>query len=328
MTFQLNFENPLQVSKLDTDQIQVLFLNQSCFRAAEENIYIRKNYTTLYNMPLLMMQNGFTESFAEMTTSVKEFMNTMGASNIILNLFLGTTLQYIWGMINCLQLIVNIPLMGIQMPANVVFFYSILINFVTFNIIPTDEMFNKTFDFYSTDYYNTKFNELGYGSMNIVENLGSNMIYIWIIAGLYILQFGFKFIKGCHRQLNRFYHYTAKSMYYSVLIRYAIENYLNFSICSLLNIYKLYFRTWSDYIASILTFVFVANLLLLPFAIVVFLYVNFKKLAQETFKRKYGSLYENIDTNSKSKILFNFVFLIRRTIFIFTIFFFSTSPVF
>jgi hypothetical protein len=81
------------------------------------------------------------------------------------------------------------------MPSNVVFFYSILINFVTFNIIPTDDMFSKMFNFYETDYYNTKFNELGFGSMNIVENLGSNVISIWIIGGLYLFNFGFKFIK-------------------------------------------------------------------------------------------------------------------------------------
>lgn len=43
----------------------------------------------------------------------------------------------LWGMINVMQLIVNMPLLNIQFPQNAVIFYNFINSVASFNLIPT-----------------------------------------------------------------------------------------------------------------------------------------------------------------------------------------------
>lgn len=46
------------------------------------------------------------------------------------------------------------------MPANAVFMFSVLINFVQFNIIPTEGLFDLVFNFTDMPAYNNNFEDL------------------------------------------------------------------------------------------------------------------------------------------------------------------------
>ena len=46
-------------------------------------------------------------------------------------------MQYLWGMINMMQLIVNMPLLNVQFPQNAVIFYNFINSVANFNLIPT-----------------------------------------------------------------------------------------------------------------------------------------------------------------------------------------------
>jgi len=63
-------------------------------------------------------------------------MSAMIYGNLAVNIVLASSLQFLWGMINALQIIVHIPLMSIQMPSNLLVFYQLLISVVTFDILP------------------------------------------------------------------------------------------------------------------------------------------------------------------------------------------------
>jgi hypothetical protein len=57
---------------------------------------------------------------------------------------------------------------NIDFPANVKIFFSFLANLASFNVFSTDSIlfffkFNETIQ-----YYNEEFNDMGYGSMNII----------------------------------------------------------------------------------------------------------------------------------------------------------------
>lgn len=43
----------------------------------------------------------------------------------------------LWGIINVMQLIVNMPLLNIQFPQNAVIFYNFINSVASFNLIPT-----------------------------------------------------------------------------------------------------------------------------------------------------------------------------------------------
>jgi hypothetical protein len=59
-------------------------------------------------------------------------------------------------------------LFNIDFPANAKIFFSFLANLASFNVFPTDSIlfffkFNET-----APYYNDEFNDMGYGSMNVI----------------------------------------------------------------------------------------------------------------------------------------------------------------
>lgn len=62
----------------------------------------------------------------------------------------------LWGMIHTLQLIVNLPLYDIVMPANAKFFFSLLANIVEFDILQSDWL-QEYFDFKEEEPLNQNF---------------------------------------------------------------------------------------------------------------------------------------------------------------------------
>lgn len=60
------------------------------------------------------------------------------------------SLQYLWGMINTLQLIVHVPLFTLWFPANAAYMYSFIITISNFNIIP-DGITEKVYSVFSSD---------------------------------------------------------------------------------------------------------------------------------------------------------------------------------
>jgi hypothetical protein len=60
-------------------------------------------------------------------------------------------------------------------------------------VIPTDTLYSKVFNFSVSEPYNKNFNNLGFGSRNIINNLGSNFIYITVICCAYIIHIILKF---------------------------------------------------------------------------------------------------------------------------------------
>jgi hypothetical protein len=81
------------------------------------------------------------------------------------------------------------------MPSNSVYMYSLLINFVALNVIPTTNLFNEVFSFTKTAAYNSNFDDMGYNSRNIIENLGSNFLYLLGVMIAYFIHLVFKLLK-------------------------------------------------------------------------------------------------------------------------------------
>ena len=59
-------------------------------------------------------------------------------SNFIINILISGALSYLWGLINCLQIVSHFPLINVLMPANCQLLFSILIKMATFDVVPVD----------------------------------------------------------------------------------------------------------------------------------------------------------------------------------------------
>jgi hypothetical protein len=58
----------------------------------------------------------------------------------------------------------------------------------------------------------------------------------------------------------------------------------------------------------------------IPFVFTNYLHKNFMELWRPSYKRKVGSLYLGINPDKEASIYFNFLFLMRRTVFVFLTF--------
>ncbi len=67
--------------------------------------------------------------------------NSIVIGTFITNLLLSTSINLLWGMINALQIIGNMPNFYLYIPANVLDFYEFINNLQSFNFLPTDQIF-------------------------------------------------------------------------------------------------------------------------------------------------------------------------------------------
>ena len=74
--------------------------------------------------------------------------------------------------------------MQLNYAAAVSVFYSSLFEYITFDIVPTDEIYGNIFNFESEP-YSHEADSIGYGSRIFIENTGSLLVYL-IVLGLQI----------------------------------------------------------------------------------------------------------------------------------------------
>ena len=64
--------------------------------------------------------------------------------------FRSASLQFLWGMVNTLQLIVHIPLFSLNFPMNVNLLFQIMFDITNFSFINTEKIEKKMFNFTSS----------------------------------------------------------------------------------------------------------------------------------------------------------------------------------
>ncbi|CDW81605.1 UNKNOWN [Stylonychia lemnae] len=126
--------------------------NLTCQERCFEIIEIRQyGYIQLYNI-------GATAALAENggsgVSALSSFMYGSLALNVIMyllysiiTLLRAASLSMLWGMVNVLQLIINMPLMNVSFPMNAVFFYNLLMDMANFDLLPSKEIESGVFEF-------------------------------------------------------------------------------------------------------------------------------------------------------------------------------------
>ena len=86
------------------------------------------------------------------------------ASSSVLNILLSFSIQYFWGVVNALQLIVFTCLFNLKTPLNVESIEIAILQMVSFDLLNTEKTLTKTFRFNVTETpsLNYKFDNAGY----------------------------------------------------------------------------------------------------------------------------------------------------------------------
>jgi hypothetical protein len=82
------------------------------------NKAIDLNYTITAPVPKQLLQDVASRFLGQHAQTIKTSLQTSLQTNFIANIFLSSSLQYVWGMINTLQLIVRLPLYALVFPPN------------------------------------------------------------------------------------------------------------------------------------------------------------------------------------------------------------------
>ncbi len=69
-------------------------------------------------------------------------------------------MQYLWGLINTLQIILHVPIVRLYFPPHAKILYAFLIDIAQFDLVNTDALDNYFFDFEKEDAYSDEYSEL------------------------------------------------------------------------------------------------------------------------------------------------------------------------
>lgn len=151
----------------------------------------------------------------------------------------------LWGMISSTQMILHTFLFNIRLPSNAQLLCSKFIYIASFNLIPTDTIYNKIFVIEQTQPLTDNFNALGYGSLSLFHNLGTLFLFFFIhLISLIAFPILYKFRNSnalCKR-LYDFKDYTIGGSF----IRFFMESYLQVAVSVLLSFKKLSEKTRSE----------------------------------------------------------------------------------
>ena len=78
-------------------------------------------------VPRQMPNNDFTQGYSSVTEATESITNAALVGNFFLNLVLSGAMTFLWGMLNCMQIVAHFDLVNISMPANAHILFKILV---------------------------------------------------------------------------------------------------------------------------------------------------------------------------------------------------------
>lgn len=199
-------------------------------------------------------------------------------------------------------------------------FFEEMFKVAAFDFYDTGDMINDTLKLLPTEPLNINFEELGFESRYLLNNMGT-MIFMFIIYPmLMIIQ---KIAQKCKNICNccRKTHHVLKSvLYYEILITMVFESYLMIIMSCFIAIPFVSFNSYGESIQSLACICFLAIDLILPYIAICYAAKNFELLNTRRIRARFGALYQDLRLSNGIRVLYQpTFFLIRRIILALTV---------
>ena len=122
---------------------------------------------------------------------------------------------------------------------------------------------------------------MGYQSESSIDNLGSMFMYLGGFIGLVVFAFLIRFLKNKYQLVNKVYTYLSNLIFWNMILRMFLEGYMEYSITSLMNIYKLKWESRSDAFSSVFSIIIFLWIFIFPFLVWYLCWKNLGKLNEE-----------------------------------------------
>ena len=90
-----------------------------------------------------MPNDAFTQAYTSTAQAAQSVTNVVLVGNFFVNLLLSGAMVFLWGMLNCMQIVSHFDLVNIMMPSNAQYLFKILVAISTFNILPTEVVIDE-----------------------------------------------------------------------------------------------------------------------------------------------------------------------------------------
>ena len=231
------------------------------------------------------------------------------------------------------------PMLNVQMPASAESTYSTVLQIATFRFPFVDDV---------TDWVKEQIKELimtedenieisdgtrklvevsrstadaGYMTSNPFVNSAFAIMLSSVIAIVFLTVLLLKCAIQKNKSVNKLYTLIKQKMFWGVVIRYILENFIMLSVAYMIKLYALSFETITQALTSVFTVGVVILLIAIPLVTTHFLFVSLdsEEIFTEKFTQRYGMWVLYVDTKRRLALLFNVVFMARRLVIAFLI---------
>lgn len=143
-----------------------------------------------------------------------------------------------------------------------------------------------------TEPFNDNFNELGFESRYMLNNMGTMILFVLAYPFLLIVQKALFQCKNCCQSIKRPHSKLKRSLYFALPITVMLESYSILALCCMIAIPVVSFASVGLTIQSLVCIFFGVCILTVPFIVIRKVVRKFHYLGDDRVSKRYGKLYE------------------------------------
>eukprot|EP00347_Sterkiella_histriomuscorum_P009055 403342698 len=180
---KIDFSRPLLVQSkgIDKTQLRITLTNPSF-------LYTNTNKSMSFSTYVPPQLPDYDGDFVK---QIAQFFNNTFSSILITQvgtqMIISQSLQVLWGFVNSQQLISHLPLYELMIPANLYYFFQLVVGSLRFDYLFSELLVQSVFDIPEQDAYNDNFRDFGYDSKIAFQNMGFNTFLLLISPILIII---------------------------------------------------------------------------------------------------------------------------------------------
>ena len=205
-----------------------------------------------------------------------------------MNVLLGASLKFLWGMINTLQFIVFFTEWKVRIPGNAT------IAIKTFRKIALGEFIES--EWITDPIKDMTMSEDEEGNQSVLANMGVNLVFGVILLALIVLVVVLVRTSKPGSCINNLFVKVKSKLFWNSVIRFILQSYLKTSIGCMMAVSAVSFGASAATVSSILAILFAVVLAVIPVYFLWFLHKRRKTLQQDDVKQRFESLYQGIRT--------------------------------
>ena len=240
-------------------------------------------------------------------------MAAVGVLSISLSLFMYFALQFLWNMINALQLAVWLPIFQMQFPGLAALVYNMILQVVTFDLYNTRKY---SIDFFDLDLkltmLNSEFMRIGIDQKIFLAGCGLFALVLLSFVPIIGLVYCLSKFSCANSFIQRFRAKLMSIFVWSFYLRSILESLLELSLQSMIDLQaSLLGESWGYTLSFAISILYLGTIL----ALVAFMHFWLirQNLNDQQLIDKYGSLWDGLLPQPKS-LHFQEWFLVRRLI--------------